>query len=242
MKVSVVVPTYQERENIATLVTRTDQVLRGFDYEIVVVDDESPDGTGEAAKSLASEYAVRVIERKGERGLGSAILEGFRNAQGDVVVAMDADLQHPPEVIPQLVAAMQRGADIAVASRYAAGGQIREWSWPRRLVSWGATLLARPLTRVRDPMSGCFMLNHSVLEGARVTPDGYKLLLEILVKGRYRRVEEVPITFGVRQAGESKLGAAEYARYLRLLARLYAWRGQDWLRQALAGIIRRNHR
>jgi dolichol-phosphate mannosyltransferase len=221
VKVSVIVPTYQEKENIKPLVERIGAVLAGQDYEIIVVDDSSPDGTAEAAASLANSHPVRVIKREGVRGLGTAILEGFRNAKGDMMGVIDADLQHPPEALPGLVAALESGADIAIASRYVRSGRIEGWPFLRRLVSKGAILLARPLTKVRDPMSGYFMVTRGVVEGKSFSPKGYKLLLEILVKGSYHRVKEVPYTFGSRQAGKSKLNSVEYVRYLRLLLDLY---------------------
>jgi dolichol-phosphate mannosyltransferase len=124
VKVSVVVPTYQEKENIKPLVERIGAALAGQDYEVIVVDDSSPDGTAEAAASLAISHPMSVIKREGVRGLGSAILEGFRNAKGDMIGVIDADLQHPPETLPELVAAIERGAEVAVASRYVRGGRI----------------------------------------------------------------------------------------------------------------------
>lgn len=216
-----VVPTYQERANIGHLLERIGAALSERDYEIVIVDDNSPDGTAEAAASLANRYPVRVIKREGARGLGSAVLEGFRKAEGGVIAVIDADLQHPPEVVLQLTAALENGVDIAVASRYVSGGGIRDWSLPRRLVSRAAILLARPLTKVKDPVSGCFMVKREVVEGNSFSPRGYKILLEILVKGTYRHVGEVPYIFGSRQAGESKLSLMEYLRYLMLLGGLY---------------------
>ena len=224
MKLSVIVPTYQERENIGLLADRIDSVMNGRDYEIIVVDDNSPDGTAEAAQALAQRYPVKVIKRVNERGLGTAVLEGFRHAGGEAVGVIDADLQHPPEVIGDLVAAMEDGADIAIASRYMQGGGVRDWSLLRRIKSMGAGILAKPLTRVKDPMSGCFMVTREIAGGNNFRPIGYKILLEILVKARYRRVVEVPYTFGTRHAGESKLDISEHLRYLKLLLRLYLYK------------------
>ena len=221
MKVSVVVPTYQEKTNIKLLIERIGAVLEGRDYETIVVDDNSPDGTAEVAASLAMSYPVRVIKREGIRGLGSAILEGFRNAKGDIVGVIDADLQHPPELLNTLVNTIENGADIAIASRYVHGGGIENWSLTRRLISKGAITLARPLTKVKDPMSGCFMLHRETVEGKNFGSKGYKILLEILVKGKFRRIKEVPYTFRDRQSGKSKLNLREYIRYLRLLIGLY---------------------
>ena len=222
--ISVVVPTYQERDNLEPLTRLIDDALKGRDYEIVVVDDNSPDGTAEAAELLAETYPIRLVKRIGERGLGSAILRGFKESKGDLIGVIDADLQHPPEVLASLIDAIEDGSDIAVASRYATGGGIDEWPAWRRVVSRGATLLARPLTKVRDPMSGCFLLRRDVIESSQFDARGYKLLLEILVKSKYRLATEVPYTFRSRQRGKSKLGSKEYGTYLSLLARLYSYR------------------
>ena len=222
--ISVVVPTYQERDNLEPLTRSIDDALKGRSYEIVVVDDSSPDGTAEAAQLLAQTYPIKVVKRVGERGLGSAILRGFKESKGDLIGVIDADLQHPPEVLAGLVKAIEDGSDIAVASRYTPGGGIDEWPGWRRVVSRGATLLARPLTKVRDPMSGCFLLRREVTKSSQFDARGYKLLLEILVKAKYRLVTEVPYTFRSRQRGKSKLGSKEYGRYLSLLVRLYSYR------------------
>ncbi len=229
MRISVIVPTYQEKDNIVPLVRRIGDALDGQHYEIIVVDDDSPDHTAEVALSLSDRYPIRVIKRQGVRGLGSAILTGFQNATGDAIGVIDADLQHPPEVLAQLAEAVQTGADIAIASRYVAGGGVRGWSLLRRIVSKSATLLARPLTGATDPMSGCFMLTRETFEYLDLRCTGYKVLLEILVKAGNRRVKEVPYTFDCRQFGESKLSPSEYTRYLMLLVKLYLGRLQTQL-------------
>jgi len=221
MRLSIIVPTYNERENVRPLIERIDETLGKGNYEILVVDDNSPDGTADVAESLSKDYPVRVIRRPGKSGLASAIVHGMRRAEGDIVGVIDADLQHPPELMAQLVEAVTQGNDIAIASRYVAGGVVENWSLLRKIVSRGAILLARPLTEARDPMSGCFVLNREVVTGREFKPAGFKILLEILVRGKYERIKEVPYTFRERQKGETKLGLAEYARYLKLLCRLY---------------------
>ena len=226
MNISVIVPTYREKDNIEPLVERIAKTLYGFEYQIIIVDDDSPDGTAEIALSLANKYSIKVIKRNGIRGLGSAIMEGLRNTQDDVRVVMDADLQHPPEIISQLVAAAENGANIAIASRYVAGGGVEGWSLSRSIVSRGANLLARPLTTVKDPMSGFFMLTRSVAEELSIKPNGYKILLDILVRGKYCQVKEIPYVFRDRRSGKSKLGLIEYARYIRLLSQLYFEKGK----------------
>jgi dolichol-phosphate mannosyltransferase len=137
MRVSLVIPTYNEVDNIARVIRVLSEELKEFSHEIIVVDDNSPDNTAEVAQGLCHKFAVQVIKRIGIRGLSSAILEGFRNAQGDVVGVIDADFQHPPEIIPKLIAAVQDGADIAIASRYVPGGGTEGWSMPRRIISKG---------------------------------------------------------------------------------------------------------
>lgn len=229
MDVSLIIPTYRERDNIAHLFERIANALRGWEYELIVVDDDSPDGTAEYASSLAKYYPVKIVTRKGVRGLGSAILKGFELAEGRFVGVIDADLQHPPEVIPTLVNAVKNGSDIAVASRYVNGGGVDGWSPFRKIVSHGATSLARPLTAVKDPMSGCFVVKRSVIAATRdLNPNGFKLLLEILVKTPKAAVTEVPYTFEPRHNGASKLDRKEYARYLKLLLDLSLYKVTHW--------------
>jgi len=224
MKISVIVPTYNEAENIKKLIPMIDSVLEDYDYEIVVVDDNSPDGTAVVARKLAEMYPVSVLIREKKKGLASAILYGFMNASGDVLGVIDADLQHPPELLSEMAKKIKDGYDIVIASRYVEGGGIEGWSFHRILISKVAILLARPLTNVKDPMSGCFLLKRKVIDGVNFNPTGYKLLLEILVKGNYEKVAEVPYVFRERIHGQSKLGIGEILRYIRLLLRLYAYK------------------
>lgn len=221
MKVSIVVPTYNEAENMKILIPRINKSLAGYNYEIIVVDDSSPDGTAEIAKMLAREYPVKVFVREGKLGLASAILYGFNKSDGDVLGVIDADLQHPPEILCEMVKKIEEGYDLVIASRYIKGGGIENWSFLRKMISRGAILLARPLTSVKDPMSGCLLVKKSVIEKVRFNPTGYKLLLEILVKGKYKRVAEVPYVFRERKYGDSKLGVREILKYIKLLAHLY---------------------
>lgn len=218
--VSIVVPTYCERENLPILVERLAKALKGIKYEIVVVDDNSPDGTAEVARRLSSKYPVRVFVRPGKLGLASAVLTGIRLARGKYVVVMDADLQHPPEVVPQLISALKR-ADIAVASRFVRGGSAKGLRGLRYLVSrvaWLLSPLAHPrVFVVRDSMSGFFAIRRELVLGTRLRAIGYKILLEILAKCPWRRVLEVPYVFGERVYGRSKLGRGEVINYLVLL-------------------------
>ncbi len=226
-----IIPTYNERDNLDELVQR---VVKAVDSaEIVIVDDNSPDGTGARAEELAKSNNIKVVRRKGKLGLSSAVLEGFAAACGDILVVMDADLSHPPEKIPEMVRQIAEGkAEMVVGSRHVKGGSIEKWPFYRRLVSKGATLLARPLTKVRDPMSGFFAIRRSVIEGVGLDPIGYKIGLEILVKGNYSNVVEVPILFADRKAGQSKLGGAVMLRYIDHISTLYEHR-RYWLAKYL---------
>jgi dolichol-phosphate mannosyltransferase len=225
-ELSLIVPTYNESENIVILVERVHKSLADVNYELIVVDDNSPDGTAELAKSLSAKYPVKVIVRTNERGLASAVVAGFRQAKGDMVGVIDADLQHPPEFVPALVKAVREGADIAIASRYTKGGGIEGWTLKRKIISLGAKIPANFLLsaarRIRDPLSGFFLFRKQVIEGTELNPTGYKILLEVLVKGKSTRVVEVPYTFKERERGKSNLTAKEQINYLKHLSRL-AW-------------------
>jgi dolichol-phosphate mannosyltransferase len=231
--VSIVIPTYNERENIAPLVERIDHALAPRDYEVVFVDDDSQDGTAELIDSLAGKYPVRAIVRKDERGLATAVIRGIEESQGDIIVVMDADLQHPPEVIPDLLNKTENGADMAIASRYVAGGGMKDWGLTRRLISKGAIMLAHLLLptirKVKDPMSGFFAFKRPSLGKAHLSPRGYKILLEILIEGKFQNAAEVPFTFESRSLGASKLNARQQIEYLRHLFSLM-WRTGELMR------------
>jgi len=217
--VSVIVPTYNEAENMPALVPRILEAMP--DVEIVVVDDGSPDGTATRARELAERYPLKVVERRGQRGLSTAVVRGLDEARSEICVVMDGDLSHLPEAIPALVKAVEDGADVAVGSRYVPGGQVVGWPLWRRLTSRAGALLARPLTPVRDPLAGFFCLRRSLLRGVEIRPRGFKILLEILARTHTERVVEIPIRFADRQAGTSKLSNRERAEYLAQLWSLY---------------------
>jgi dolichol-phosphate mannosyltransferase len=225
---SIIVPTYNEAQTIERFVARLSAAAAALDHELVVVDD-SADGTVALLARLAAERPrLRVLHRTGRRGLASAVVEGIAAARGQTLCVMDADLQHPPEYVPALVRALDDAqADVAIASRFVPGGGS-DLSAARQVVSGGALACARLLLprarRVADPMSGFFAFRRRVVDGIELRPIGYKVLLEILVRGRIRRVVEVPYHFAARPAGDSKLGAAQHWEYLRHLGRL--WREQ----------------
>ncbi len=194
-----------------------------------MMDDDSRDGSAELVESLALPW-VRMVTRKANRGLSYAVLDGLHLARREFVVVMDADLSHPPEKIPELLAAIQNGADVAVGSRFAEGGSTADdWGLLRWLNSRVATLLAFPLTTVSDPMSGFFAMRRSTFIGGRdFNPVGYKILLELIIKCRCRLVADIPIHFDNRRYGESKLSFQEQLRYLKHLRRLYIYKYGTW--------------
>jgi dolichol-phosphate mannosyltransferase len=227
--VSVVVPTLNEATNLPALLERVGRAMGEWPYEVLVVDDGSRDGTGEVCAGLAARHPLRLHVRDDPRGgLSGAVLHGFSVARGRILAVMDADLQHPPESLPNLVRPIERGdADFVIGSRYAEGGAIEErWGLWRRLNSRAATVMARPLTgRLSDPMSGFFAISRAVWEDASpLNPLGYKIALELLCKCRPCQVREVPIQFHERRHGRSKLNATQQLCFLRHLARLYAFR------------------
>lgn len=218
--ISVVVPTYNEAATIPKLASRLAEALGERAWELVVVDDGSPDGTADAAEALAPRVPVRVVRRSGKLGLASAVTAGFAAASGDVLVVMDADLSHPPERVPALVDALAAGADLAVGSRYVPGGGSAGWPLRRRVVSRVACFIGGLLVPVRDATSGFFAMRRSVIDGVRLDPIGFKIGFEVMARGRYARVVEVPYTFRDREAGTSKFGSREIVSYLVQLGKV----------------------
>ncbi|MBM3465763.1 MAG: polyprenol monophosphomannose synthase [Armatimonadetes bacterium] len=225
--VSVVIPTYNEKDGIRELVEAIFAQTRGagIDAEVVIVDDNSPDGTGQAAEDLKLHYPVQVVHRAGKLGLSSAVIDGWKAARGEIVGVMDADLSHDPAAIPALVRAIENdGCQLAVGSRYTSGGGIKQWPLARLIISKTAVWMASPLTPIRDITSGYFFVRREVVDGVQLNPIGFKIGLETFVKGRYRTFIEVPYTFTNRVAGKSKLGLGEIWLYLVQLADLIRYR------------------
>jgi dolichol-phosphate mannosyltransferase len=229
---SIVLPTYNESQNIVRMLNSIAGALpAGTAAEIIVVDDNSPDGTGDIAslhgKSTNSgKLGIKVVRRQGKLGLSSAILEGVQSASGDIVVVMDGDFSHPPQTIPHMIEELKDSKyDIIVASRYVKGGSIAGWPFKRRLMSIGATKIAKYGLgiQVKDPMSGFFAFRRHIIEGVKFDAIGYKMLLEILVKAKGARVKEVPYTFTNRAAGASKLDASVMVDYIRAVWKLYRY-------------------
>lgn len=226
---SLVIPTYNESTNIKSIVRVLSQLLDTSipgNYELIVVDDDSPDRTWEVAQSLVPDYSqLRVMRRQYERGLSSAVIRGWQVARGRVLGVIDGDLQHPPHVLLQLLSAIEGGADLAVASRHVEGGGVSSWSFVRRFLSRGAQLvglilLPGVLGRVSDPMSGYFVVQRSCIVNLTLNPLGYKILIEVLGRGNVRQIAEVAYVFQERQDGESKVTWKQYVEYLQHLLRL----------------------
>jgi dolichol-phosphate mannosyltransferase len=224
---SIIVPTFREVEALPDLIDRVARVREGNPslVELVIVDDDSRDGTEELIAARPEPW-LKLIVRREDRGLSQAVLAGLHAARGDLLVVMDADLSHPPEVIADMQRAIDNGADFVVGSRYVAGGTTADdWGALRWLNSRIATLLARPLTAITDPMSGFFALPRRVFERAQdPSPLGYKIGLELLVRCGCTRVKEVPIHFSNRTRGESKLNVKQQLLYVRHLMRLYRFK------------------
>ena len=226
---SLVVPTYNEAGNVVLLVEKLTRLLDRIcpnDYELIIVDDDSPDQTWEITRSLLSEYPnLRVMRRTQERGLSTAVIRGWQVSRGRFLGVIDGDLQHPPEVLEKLLGELASGSDLAVASRHVAGGGISEWSVFRRMTSRGAQILGLMIApqvvgRVSDPMSGYFMVRRSAIKNQILNPQGYKILLEILGRGEIGEISEVGYVFQERQDGESKVTWRQYVEYLQHLIRL----------------------
>lgn len=226
-KLALVIPTLNEAGNIPVLLDRVRASLSGagIDFEIIVVDDDSHDGTADVVNEIGkSDPRVRAYVRKGQRGLAGAVIYGWERANAELLGVIDADLQHPPELLPSLVEQIAKGADIAIGSRYANGNRVDGWNKFRLFVSrcgtLATTLLQRREVRVNDPLSGFFVVRRDCIDNLKLQPEGFKILLEILVKGRIRKAVEVPFQFGTRHAGKSKADVRVALHYFTLLGKL----------------------
>jgi dolichol-phosphate mannosyltransferase len=225
LEVAVVVPTFNEQENVRELIARVDRALRGISWEMVFVDDDSTDGTSDEIKAIAArDSRIRCLRRIGRRGLSSACIEGMLASAAPILVVMDADLQHDESKIPAMLEALrEEGAELVVASRYTSRGAIGEWDKTRALMSRVATRLSRVLCRqpISDPMSGFFMIRADALDSCvrQLSGKGFKILLDIVASSPgVLRVAEVPYTFRERLHGESKLDSLVVWDFGMLLA------------------------
>jgi len=220
---AIVVPTYNERDRLKDLVEKifSTYAAAGIDGEVVIVDDNSPDGTGALADELARGRRITVVHRPGKSGLGTAVIEGFGHASAPIVGVLDADLSHPPELLPGMFAVMQSTtAGFVIGSRYIPGGGTRGWGAGRLLMSRFACVLARVVTPIRDATSGFFLIRRDLVRDVRISAGGFKICLELLVRGRPASVVEVPYVFVGRTAGESKMNMKEAFGYLKQLVEL----------------------
>lgn len=222
-----IVPTYNERDRLAELTRAlfTAATSASVDLELVIVDDNSPDGTGQVADELARRYRMQVVHRAGKLGLGTAVVAGFAAATGETVGVMDADFSHPPALVPRMLAVFrQTNADVLVASRYVPGGSTPNWPFKRRLLSRVGCWLARPLSPIRDAASGFFLIKREIARSAVIKAGGFKICLELIVRGTATRLVEIPYQFDDRELGESKMSLREASGYLVQLKDLYLMR------------------
>jgi dolichol-phosphate mannosyltransferase len=246
LKFSLILPTYKEGQNIAKIVSILSELLDKKlpnRYELIVVDDNSPDGTWKIAQDLMPNYPqMRVMRRINEKGLSTAVIRGWQVARGEILGVIDADLQHPPEVLYQLLDEMEKGAELAIASRHVEGGGVSEWSAVRRFLSRGAQLLGliilpEVIGRLSDPMSGYFMVRRIAIVGKKMSPVGYKISIEVAARGRIRWIAEVGYVFREREAGESKVTWKQYLEYLQHLItlRFSLWPIEKFFRFGIVG-------
>ncbi len=228
MDITLVIPTYNEAGNIPILVEKVFKIFSDekLDGHIIIVDDDSPDQTWKVAENLKDKFPnLEVLRRQDKKGLSSAVLDGFALANTEIVGVMDADLSHPPEKISELVLPIIKGeADFTLGSRYIDQGGTENWPLRRKISSKIATLAVLGLTKVKDPMSGFFFLKREVIKNVKLSPKGFKIGLEILVRGNCENVIEVPIVFRDRKYGESKLSSNVIVDYLFHVSKLYLYK------------------
>jgi dolichol-phosphate mannosyltransferase len=237
---ALVVPTYNERDRLPELVRAifTAYQSAGIAGELVIVDDNSPDGTGAVADELARSLPIRVVHRARKLGLGTAVVQGFAAAEAEVVGVIDADLSHPPDLVPWMFSVLQaEQADMVIGSRYIPGGGTSNWEMSRVLMSKFACLLARGLTPVRDPTSGFFLMHRDRARGVTISAGGFKICLELLIRSEPRLVIELPYVFKGRTVGESKMNHKEATGYLKQLRDLHAFRRERHLPRPAHKII-----
>lgn len=231
MNIAVIVPTLNEAGNIGELIPQIHAALKS-DYLIIIVDDNSKDGTQNIVNGLSATYPLKLIARPGKLGLASAVIDGMNSQKADAYIVMDADFSHPPELL-SVIRDSLNDHDLVVASRHVKGGGASNWPLKRKIISLTAISLARPLTRVRDVTSGYFAIRRVCLEDVTLTPLGYKIGLECFVKANWKSYSEIPFIFKDRKSGSSKLGRGEFTAYVKHLGRLYTFSTKRRIRRAL---------
>lgn len=216
---TIIIPTFNEIDNIENIITAVSDVLKksGIKGEILVVDDDSKDGTADCVRGLFKTHPeLSLIVRPDDHGLSQSVAEGFAKAKSDIIQVIDADFSHPVELIPQFYGAIKdEGYDVCIGSRYTKGGDIQNWPIKRRIISLGATVFGRVLfPEVTDPVSGFFAIKKDVVRDASLKPRGYKILMEVLGKGKWQSFKEIPFTFKDREEGESKLRLSTILDYI----------------------------
>ena len=226
-KFALVIPTLNEAGNIEPLMDRIRTVLDPLSiaYEIIVVDDGSADGTREVVSVCSdSDPRIKLLVRTNQKGLAGAVIHGWRHTDADLLGVMDADLQHPPELLPALLRAVAQGNDIAIGSRYTKATRVDGWNplrqWVSRLSTWATLPFQKNGVRVKDPMSGFFIVRRECVDGVEFQTQGFKILLEVLVRGKIYSAAEVPFQFGLRHAGKSKADVKVAFHYFSLLGKL----------------------
>jgi len=219
LHISIISPTYNESENISKFAKELFDIIQttpDLDVELIIVDDNSPDGTGDIAEGLTQIYPVKVLHRPGKMGLGSAVMEGFNFSDRPLIGVMDADLSHDPAILVEMIRSLKE-YDIVTGTRFGETSLVEDWPLIRRATSLTGVWLARKITKVSDPLSGYFVLHRRVLGNMTLTSPGYKILFEILVKGHYSKVREIPFHFRTREHNNSKLNLQEYLLFLKQL-------------------------
>jgi dolichol-phosphate mannosyltransferase len=246
LKFSLIIPTYNEGKNIQQLIPILVQLLDEIlpkEYELIIVDDNSPDQTWKSALDLTAQYSqLKIIRRDIEKGLATAVIRGWQVARGEILGVIDADLQHPPQTLIKLWQEMEKGADLAVASRNVDSGGVSEWNILRRFLSRGAQILGllilpEVISRLSDPMSGYFMVRRDVLIDQPLQPSGYKILIEVIARGKIRWIGEVGYIFQERKTGNSKVSFQQYLEYIQHLIhlRLDLWQIKRFVRFGISG-------
>ena len=232
-EISIIVPTYNESENICQILKEIQRSIpKEITAETIVVDDNSPDSTAKIAEDYfhsikeKTTHTINVVKRKAKEGLSSAILNGIQQSSGNTIVVMDSDFSHPPHIIPKMIETLRHtSCDIVIASRYVKGGSIQGWPFKRKLMSKVATSIAKKGLGIKsqDPMSGFFLFKKNIIKGLKFDAIGYKMLLEILVKTKGVKIQEVPYTFTDRKEGDSKLGTRTIFDYCKSVWKLYKY-------------------
>lgn len=225
IKVSLVIPTYNEAKNLPLLLEEVTNLIdkQKIDLEFIIVDDNSPDGTGKIADELSIKYPMRVIHRSGKLGLGSAVIAGFELSDRENIGVMDGDLSHDPAILNNLILSLDQ-YDLTVGSRFTPDSRVEGWNWYRKIISTTGILLTLPLTNIKDALSGYFFIRRDVIKDVKLTTAGYKILLEILVKGNAKKTKEFSYTFRMRKYSTSKLNFKEFFMFLAQIINYYIYK------------------